>query len=158
MPTPLIRVASVPADHPYVRHLATPGGDLVERLPDEREPGQRGWWPPRMLETGWVREHADDFDLFHVQFGFDGRHPEQLRELVELLDQLGKPLVYTGHDLRNPNHAEDGLPDEQIAVRVGAAAALVTLTDCAATRIEDRFGRRPEVIPHPHVVPLELLE
>jgi glycosyltransferase involved in cell wall biosynthesis len=156
MSTP-IRVASVPADHPYVRHLGVPGG-RVERLPDHREPGQRGWWPPRMLETEWVARHAEDFDVFHVQFGFDGRHPEQLRELVALLGRLGKPLVYTIHDLRNPNHAEGGLHEEQMAVLVEAADALVTLTGCAAARIEERFGRAPEVIPHPHVVPLELLE
>jgi glycosyltransferase involved in cell wall biosynthesis len=158
VPAEPIRVASVPADHPYVRHLGAQGGDLVERLPDEREPGQRGWWPPRMLEPDWVRDNADAFDLFHVQFGFDGRHPEQLRELVALLDELGKPLVYTVHDLRNPNHEEHGLHGEQMAVLTRAADALVTLTDCAAARIEARFGRRAEVIPHPHIVPLELLE
>jgi beta-1,4-mannosyltransferase len=152
-----IRVASVPADHPYVRHIGSPDGDLVERLPDEREPGQRGWWPPRMLETDWVERHAGDFDLFHVQFGFDGRHPEQLRELTALLDDLGKPLVYTVHDLRNPNHEDHRLHDAQLEVLVEAADALVTLTDCAARRIETRFGRRAEVIPHPHVVPLDLL-
>jgi hypothetical protein len=154
-PTP-IRVASVPADHPYVRHLGLPG-DGIERLADERTPGQRGWWPPRMLEPEWVRRHAEAFDLFHVQFGFDGRHPEELRELVALLDELGKPLVYTVHDLRNPNHPEPGLHDEQMGVLVDAADALVTLTDCAAALIEERFGRPAEVIPHPHVVPLDLL-
>jgi hypothetical protein len=152
-----IRVASVPADHPYVRHIGAPDGDLVQRLPDQREPGQRGWWPPRMLETEWVERHAEDFDLFHIQFGFDGRHPEQLRELVALLDELGKPLVYTVHDLRNPNHEDEGLHDAQLAVLIEAADALVTLTDGAARRIEARFGRRAEVIPHPHVVPLDLL-
>ena len=153
----LIRVASVPADHPYVRHLGAPGGDLVQRLADQREPAQRGWWPPRMLEPEWVRGNADAFDLFHVQFGFDGRHPDQLRELVELLAELGKPLVYTVHDLRNPNHEGHDLHAEQMEVLVGAADALVTLTDCAAAQIERRFGRRAEVIPHPHVVPLDLL-
>jgi glycosyltransferase involved in cell wall biosynthesis len=151
------RVASVPADHPYVRHLGAPGGDAVTRLPDPREPGQRGWWPPRMLEPAWVEAHADEFDLFHVQFGFDGRHPDQLRELVGLLDELGKPLVYTVHDLRNPNHDEHHLHAEQMAVLVEAAAALVTLTECAATQIRERCGRDAEVIPHPHVVPLDLL-
>lgn len=155
--TTSIRVASVPADHPYVRHLGAPG-DGIERLPDEREPGQRGWWPPRMLETGWVERHADAFDLFHVQFGFDGRHPEELRELVALLRELGKPLVYTVHDLRNPNHAEHDLHEEQMEVLIEAADALVTLTDCAAARIEQRFGRTAAIIPHPHVVPLDLLE
>jgi beta-1,4-mannosyltransferase len=151
-----IRIASVPADHPYVRHLGAPG-DSVVRLEDEREPGQRGWWPPRMLEPEWVERHADDFDLFHVQFGFDGRHPEQLRELVSALDRLDKPLVYTVHDLRNPNHEEGGLHDAQMEVLVDASDALVTLTDGAARRIEERFGRTATVIPHPHVVPLDLL-
>jgi beta-1,4-mannosyltransferase len=158
MSTAPIRVASVPADHPYVRHIGAPGGDLVVRLEDEREPGQRGWWPPRMLEPEWVERHAEDFDLFHVQFGFDGRHPDQLRELVARLAGLGKPLVYTVHDLRNPNHEEGTLHDEQMAVLVEAADELVTLTGCAAAKIETRFGRRARVIPHPHVVPLELLE
>jgi hypothetical protein len=110
-----------------------------------------------MLETDWVERHAGDFDLFHVQFGFDGRHPEQLRELVALLRELGKPLVYTVHDLRNPNHEDHGLHDAQLQVLVEAADALVTLTDGAQRRIEARFGRRAEVIPHPHVVPLDLL-
>jgi beta-1,4-mannosyltransferase len=152
-----IRVASAPADHPYVRNLGVPG-DGVERLPDERAPGQRGWWPPRMLEADWVERHAADFDVFHVQFGFDGRHPEELRELVGLLAERRKPLIYTVHDLRNPNHPEPGLHEEQMAVLMGAADALVTLTDCAAARIEERFGRSAEVIPHPHIVPLDLLE
>ena len=54
-----IRVASIPAGHPYVAHLADPDGDAVLRLPDPAPqvadplPGQ--WWPPPMLEPGWVR-------------------------------------------------------------------------------------------------------
>jgi beta-1,4-mannosyltransferase len=152
-----IRVASVPADHPYVRHISAPGSNCVVRLADEREPGQRGWWPPRMLEPEWITANADAFDLFHVQFGFDGRHPEQLRELTALLDELGKPLVYTVHDLRNPNHEVHDLHAEQMGVLIDAASELVTLTDGAAARIADGFGRGAEVIPHPHVVPLDLL-
>jgi beta-1,4-mannosyltransferase len=158
MPTEPIRVASVPADHPYVRHIGAPDGDAVVRMEDEREPGQRGWWPPQMLEPEWVEKNAEAFDLFHIQFGFDGRHPEQLRELVGLLEELGKPLVYTVHDLRNPNHEEHGLHAEQLEVLIDAADALVTLTDSAAARIEASFGRTAAVIPHPHVVPLDLLE
>jgi hypothetical protein len=153
-----VRVASVPADHPYVRHLGAPGGDRVQRPDDEREPGQRGWWPPRMLEPEWVAANAERFDVFHVQFGYDGRHPEQLRELTALLGELGKPIVYTVHDLRNPNHESEALHEEQLAVVVEAADALLTLTDCASRRIAEAFGRDAEVVPHPHVVPLELLE
>jgi hypothetical protein len=153
-----IRVASVPADHPYVRHLDDPeGADGVVRLEDERVPGQRGWWPPRMLEPEWLEANADGFDVFHVQFGFDGRHPEQLRELCERLRQLGKPLLYTVHDLRNPNHEARELHCEQLRVLTGAADELLTLTGAAGKLIEARFGRGAEVVPHPHVVPLELL-
>ena len=152
----MIRVASVPADHPYVRHIGMPG-DGVVRLADERRPGQRGWWPPRMLEPGWVEEHADAFDVFHVQFGYDGRHPEELRELCDLLRRLGKPLVYTVHDLRNPNHEAHHLHAEQLAVLVENADALLTLTEMAAEAIAHRFGRLALVVPHPHIVPLELL-
>lgn len=153
-----IRVASVPADHPYVRHLGSPLGDEVERLSDWRAPGQRGWWPPRMLEPRWVEENASKFDLFHVQFGFDGRHPEQLVELCDLLRRLDKPLVYTVHDLRNPNHETAKLHAEQMEVLIGAAAAVVTLTDEAKEIVEAHFGRSAVVIPHPHVVPLATLE
>jgi hypothetical protein len=111
-----------------------------------------------MLEPDWVEENADAFDVFHVQFGFDGRHPEQLTDLCELLQGLGKPLVYTVHDLRNPNHETPSLHAEQMEVLVGAADELVTLTEEASKAIEARFGRRAVVIPHPHVVPFDLLE
>lgn len=153
-----IRVASVPADHPYIRHLGRPGDGEVERLDDWRAPGQRGWWPPRMLEPDWVEENAEAFDVFHVQFGFDGRHPEQLTELCDLLRRLRKPLVYTVHDLRNPNHETPRLHAEQMEALIGAADALVTLTGEASELIETGYGRRAIVIPHPHVVPLERLD
>ena len=60
----VLRVASVPASHVYVRHLAEPAGvDAVRRLSDpvprdgRKVPG--GWWPPLMLEPGWVTENRD---------------------------------------------------------------------------------------------------
>jgi beta-1,4-mannosyltransferase len=73
--TSSIRVASVPASHVYVRHLAAPNGvdDGVRRLPDPPTSGrsqQSQWWPPRMLDADWVRRHRDEFDVFHVHFGF----------------------------------------------------------------------------------------
>ena len=33
----------------------------------------------------WVREHAGEFDLMHVHFGFDATSPESLAELVGAL-------------------------------------------------------------------------
>ena len=150
-----IRVASVPSGHVYVRHLAADGGDGVERLPDPR-PGTNipdaQWWPPRMLESAWVHEHAGEFDLMHVHFGFDASSPEGLADLVAALREESKPLVLTVHDLRNPHHLEPGLHDAQLGVLVAAADALVTLTPGAAAEIRRRWGREAKVLPHPHVV------
>jgi len=156
---PTIRVASVPAGHVYVRHLSNPepagARPDVVRLPDP-SPGadipDAQWWPPPMLEPRWVHEHADEFDVFHVHFGFDARTPKDLRALVQALRAHGKPLVYTAHDLRNPHHDERGLHDDTLDVLVPAADALVTITEGAAREIRTRWGRRAHVLPHPHVV------
>lgn len=160
-----IRVASVPSSHVYVQHLA-PIADVqelprVERLPDpdpddpDRPAGAR-WWPPTMLEPGWVRAHPG-FDLMHLQFGFDARTPAQLAELVDALRETGRPLVYTVHDLRNPHHPTRHAHDAQLDVLIPAADALVTLTPGAAAEIRRRWGVEARVLPHPHVVDLETM-
>src|SRR5690348_4708833 len=73
-PMPALRIASVPADHVYVHHLSAPDGTdgicrLTDPVPDEPSPAPGQWWPPRMLAPTWVREHAAEFDVMHVQFG-----------------------------------------------------------------------------------------
>lgn len=163
--TRTIRVASVPSGHVYVRHLAPeselPGMPRIERLtdpdPDEPErPAQARWWPPVMLEASWVRENPD-FDVMHLQFGFDARTPQQLQEWVDALHDTGRPLVYTVHDLRNPHHESRGLHDEQLDVLIRQADALVTLTPGAAAEIRARWGRAARVLPHPHVVDFDTM-
>jgi hypothetical protein len=153
----LVRVASVPASHIYVRHLADPdGADGVHRLPDpvpadgRKVPG--GWWPPVMLEPSWVTDNRDRFDVFHVHFGFDAVTPDDLRRVVDELERHGKPLIYTLHDLRNPHHSEPSVHDKQQDVLVGAARALITLTPGAARAIFQRWARSAVVLPHPHVL------
>ena len=154
-----MRVASVPAGHVYVRHLAAlPGagtGDVV-RLPDPVVPGVPAgqWWPPPMLEPSWVRAHAADFAVLHVHFGYDDRSAGQLRALVDALREVGRPLVVTVHDLRNPHHHDPAGHDAALDVLVPAAAAVLTLTAGAAAVIAARWGREATVVPHPHVVPL----
>ena len=152
----VLRVLSVPSGHIYVRHLEPPGGDpVVHRLPDPVVSPQaplEQWWPPPALDAGWVLDHAGDFDLFHLHFGFDARRPDQLADLVSALRTTGKPFVYTVHDLRNPHHQTRGLHDEHLDVLVPAADELVTLTPGAAREIEERWGRSVRVLPHPHVV------
>lgn len=159
MPAAPLRVASVPAAHPYVQHLQDPiDNEAVIRLPDPPPlvaaagPGQ--WWPPRMLDLDWVREHRDEFDLMHLHFGFDDATPEHLSAWIRLLRMHSIPLVMTVHDLVNPHFADPTAHLAQLDLLVPAAAALITLTDTAAARILDHWGRAAVVIPHPHIVPL----
>jgi hypothetical protein len=156
-PLATIRVASIPASHVYVRHLADPEGALdVVRLRDippadgVHVPG--GWWPPAMLDADWVSANRDAFDVFHVHFGFDARTSDELRAVVQALREAEIPLVVTVHDLRNPHHREPGLHEEQLGILVQNAAAVITLTSGAARVIAARWGRVADVLPHPHVV------
>src|SRR4028119_1691555 len=80
-----IVVASVPESHVYVWHLSREDGEVVRRLPDplpdeSLRADQQGWWPPVMLRPGWARDN--EFDVFHINFGFDACTPQQLQELV----------------------------------------------------------------------------
>ncbi|MCV7162998.1 glycosyltransferase [Mycobacterium stomatepiae] len=153
----------MPASHVYVRHLSEPGGiDSVVRLADPAPKDGRtvpgGWWPPLMLEPGWVSNHSDRFDVFHVHFGFDAIGRDVLDGVVHELEKHGKPLVYTVHDLRNPHHPESQAHAEQQDVLVGAASELITLTPGAAQTIWERWGRRCRVFPHPHVLDSRRIE
>ena len=150
-----MRVLSVPAGHVYVRHLSSLTDGSVVRLPDPpsaRDVPAAQWWPPVALDAEWVSRHLDEFDVFHVHFGFDARTPQQLRDLVDVLCAAGKPLVYTVHDLRNPHHEDPTAHDEHLDVLIPAADALITLTHGAAAVIERRWGRIATVVPHPHIV------
>lgn len=152
-----LTVASVPASHVYVQHLAPERPGAVRRIldPDPADPGRSTvstWWPPVMLEPAWIAGH--EFDVFHLQFGFDGLTPDRLEDVLARLREQGRPFVYTVHDLRNPHHLDRALHDEQLDVLVPGADALVTLTRGAAEEIRARWGREALVLPHPHVVDL----
>ncbi|MFH8423974.1 DUF5133 domain-containing protein [Streptomyces sp. NPDC018038] len=152
-----VRVASVPAGHVYVRHCSVPdGADGVVRLADPRPNGapstSQRWWPPVMLDPGWVEAHHGEFDVFHLHFGFDAQGPDALAALVAALRRHGKPLVYTAHDLRNPHQADPGPHLAALDVLVPAADRLITLTPGAAAEIAARWNRTATVLPHPHVV------
>jgi hypothetical protein len=108
-----------------------------------------------MLDPSWAGRA--EFDVFHLHFGFDASTPAQLRELVRTLRDRGKPLVFTVHDLRNPHHVDRSLHDDQLDVLVPAADELVTLTPGAAAEIDRRWGRTAQVLPHPHVVDLQVM-
>ncbi len=146
----------MPSSHVYVQHIAAEHDDGVRRLPDPDpaspdRSAEQVWWPPVMLQPQWVLEN--EFDVFHVQFGFDAWDPEDLRRLVEALRERGRPLVHTVHDLRNPHHRDRRLHDAQLDVLVPSADAVLTLTEGAAAEIKRRWGAAATVVPHPHVVP-----
>ena len=156
-----IAVASVPAGHVYLRHIAAEQETSVRRLrdPDPDDPrrsAEQGWWPPVMLDPAWI-ERAD-FDVFHLQFGFDAWSTEQLADVVAAIRRKERPFVYTVHDLRNPHHEDRSAHDAQLDVLVPAADALVTLTHGAADEIRRRWGRTAYVVPHPHVVDFATME
>jgi len=155
-----ITVASVPSSHVYVRHIAAESGDGVVRLPDPDPDAptrstQQRWWPPVMLHPEWVREH--EFDVFHVQFGFDAWDPADLAAVVDAVHDRGATYVQTVHDLRNPHHGSRDLHDAQLEVLLGRADEVITLTPGAAAEIASRWGRVAHVLPHPHVVDLETM-
>jgi uncharacterized protein with PIN domain len=132
----------VPAGHVYVRHLSAPsGGDAVVRLADpvprEKTLLTGQWWPPVMLSPSWVLDHRDEFDVFHIQFGFDAQEASCLSELARALRSVRKPLVYTVHDLRNPHHA-----DRRAYSRFGKGRHLAALNfgDCCTYAVASAAG------------------
>lgn len=159
-PSPVreVVVASVPADHAYVRHLAPldrPGPVRLDDPPgvDEHGVPTGHWWPPVLLDA--ARTEQVTADVLHVHFGFEGRTPAQLEALVTTLRRAGRALVLTVHDLHNPHLTDRTTHLAQLEVLVAAADELVTLTPGAAAEVARRWGRTPVVVPHPHVVPLD---
>lgn len=158
----VIRVASVPSNHVYVRHLRAMQSDGIIRLddpaPEVEDCAPSQWWPPTMLNARWIEEHHQEFDIFHLHFGFDAHDADHLRDITATLHRYDKPLVYTVHDLRNPHHETRTAHDAHLDVLVRSADALITLTPGAAAQIAQHWGRQAVVIPHPHVVDFARME
>ena len=172
----MLRIAHVPSAHPYVAQVvpalaaadypslpglpgpaSTVGTPLAARLPDPVPLDTAGtpgvWWPPAVLDAGWLARHVDGLDAVHVHFGFEGRTRAQLDDWLDAVRAAGLPLVLTVHDLANP-HLDDQTAHEQALGRlVGAADHVLTLTPGAARAIADRWGVAAQVLPHPQVVP-----
>ncbi|WCO68237.1 hypothetical protein PO878_05790 [Iamia majanohamensis] len=144
----MLTVASVPARHVYTRHIGVPGDGVARLAPPD--PTYRA---ADMMAPAWVEAHAADFACFHTHFGFGEVGPDALVAWRQALCDRGRPLVHTVHDIWNP-HVEDQRHHlDQVAFLVQEADALTTLTDRAADIVERRWGRRPQVIAHPHVLP-----
>lgn len=139
----------MPRRHVYTRHIGW-AGDGVTRIatPDAT------YRASDLVDADWVRTHRDDFDCMHTHFGFGDVDLDSMRRWLDALAEVGRPLVHTVHDIDNPHHADQCHHRRQLSLLVARADALLTLTPAAADRIEARWGRRPVVLAHPHVVDL----
>jgi hypothetical protein len=104
-----------------------------------------------MLDAGWITAHADQFDVMHVHFGVESLSSAALERGLVALRAVGRPLVYTVHDLTHPQlaAADQARHLVQLDRLIAAAGALITLTPGAAREIESRWGRSAHVIAHP---------
>ncbi|WP_460863891.1 glycosyltransferase family 1 protein [Rhodococcus aerolatus] len=139
------RLAGLPDDHPYVAAVRPTSVDRV-RVPVD---GPHPWSPSRLWDPAEVAARAGGLDVVHVHFGYDHLGPAALQAWTAALAAAGVALVVTVHDLRNPHHDDRAAHDDALAVLVGAAAAVTTLTPGAAAEVAARFGRTPVVLPHP---------
>lgn len=145
----------MPSSHPYVdavtdRHAVTLLGDPA--VPGAPE-GQ--WWPPQVLLPAWLEAHAAEFDLVHLHFGIESYSPDELAQTVAALRRLRRPLVYTVHDLENPQLSSQEAHHASLAVLTAAADELITLTDSADTEVRRVYDRSTTVIPHPTLLAAE---
>ncbi len=147
--TAALRIAAVPAAHPYVRAVtAAEGVDvLADPIVDAAHPER--WWPPAVLDPAWIAANADRLDLVHVHFGMESLPAGRLAAARDALDARGVPLVHTVHDLDNPQLHDQRAHRADLDRIVPRADALVTLTDEAARRIRETWGREALVLPHP---------
>ncbi len=154
-----IQVVSVPAGHDYVRRYAAHLPD-TQVLADPPVPGAAPgqWWPHRAYDPQWLAEHGSEMDLVHVHFGFEHLDVPAMRRWLDALRENDIPLAYTVHDLANPHLADQGPYAALLDELIPAADALLTLTPGAAAEIERRWARPATVVPHPHVLPLPIIQ
>lgn len=148
-----MRVASVPAAHPYVARVSD--APEIEVLPDPPVPGAPAgaWWPPAVLHPAWIAAHQNDADLLHIHFGTESFPPGHLTSCIAAARGVGWPVVFTVHDLEHPQLTEPLAYDRQLDELVAGADELITLTVGAAREIRERWGKSAVVIPHPSMFP-----
>ena len=93
--------------------------------------------------------------MVHVHFGFEHRAPDALERWCRELRHQRVGLVVTVHDLHNPHTVDNTRHEHHLATLIGHADEVLTLTASAADEIERRWGRRPLVVAHPHLAPLD---
>ena len=154
-----VLVSQIPTDHPYVRHLSVPGEPGGFRtLPDPGGPLPAGTWRPSpALDPAFVDNPAHPAQVIHLHFGYEHLSPDEVTGWAAAVHRSGRGLVVTVHDLDNPHLLSQERHRAGVAAAVRAADRVVTLTPGAAREIETLWGITATVIPHPHVLPLDLV-
>lgn len=101
------------------------------------------------MTARWLSEHADDYDVLHVHFGLESFTPDQLRAGLDAARRAARPVVFTVHDLDNPQLVDQEPYRALLDVIVPTADRVVTLTSSASAEIERRWDRPSVVLPHP---------
>lgn len=105
-----------------------------------------------MLGADWISQHAGSFDVLHLHFGCESLPITALSSALDALDAARRPLVFTVHDLENPQLADQSHHRAQLDLLIPRAAELITLTHGAAAEIGRRWGRASTVIAHPRML------
>ena len=82
-----LRIASVPSDHVYVRHLSPLRRSAgAVRLPDPPVPGAPAgqWWPSPVLDPQWLRVHAPDLDVVSELVRLLPEYTIEIRPTIEV--------------------------------------------------------------------------
>jgi len=166
----VIRVATLPGHGPYARHLSHPEGvDGVHRttvlpLGLDRAPGRAnrapagsvpGRAPSPVFDPSWLGRHIAELDVVHVLGLPPGRGERAVcatGAAVEAVRRAGIPLVVTAYHLSDPTGPDDDTFADRLAHLLGAADAVLTLTESAADELAERWQIEATVLPHPHAV------
>lgn len=142
----------MPISHVYTRHIRVPfdGVEHIGVAGDSRAAAA-------ILSDAWVTRHHHAIDVFHLHFGFTRTRSRDLTRWLQSLSDHAIPLVFTIHDLSNPHEESQEGHRARLELLWPHAAILLTLTEPAADLIEASTGRRPIIVPHPHVAPLNVI-
>ncbi len=123
----------------------------VSVLADPPVPGAPAgqWWPPVALTSAWLEAHRDDVDVLHVHFGLESFSADELRSALDTARSHGIPVVYTVHDLDNPQLTDQAPYRALLDVIIPTADRLLTLTAGTAEEVQQRWGVDARVLPHP---------